>query len=42
MITGLFLTVILLIFEHPILTILGAKAATYNDAALITLVAMME
>lgn len=33
MITGLFLTVILLIFEHPILTILGAKAATYNDAA---------
>lgn len=33
MITGLFLTVILLIFEHPILTVLGAKAATYSDAA---------
>lgn len=33
MITGLFLTVILLIFEHPVLTILGAKAATYSDAA---------
>ena len=32
-ITGLLLTVILLIFEHPILTVLGAKAATYSDAA---------
>ena len=32
-VTGLILTAILLIFETPILHLLGAKAATYQDAA---------
>lgn len=32
-VTGLVLTAILLIFENPILHLLGAKAATYQDAA---------
>lgn len=32
-VTGLILTVILLLFEKPILTMLGARAATYGDAA---------
>lgn len=32
-VTGLILTAILLIFENPILHLLGAKAATYQDAA---------
>lgn len=32
-ITGLGLTILLLIFEKPILTMLGARAATYGDAA---------
>lgn len=32
-VTGLVLTVILLLFEKPILTMLGARAATYGDAA---------
>lgn len=32
-ICGLIITAALLIFEHPILGILGAKTATYHDAA---------
>src|SRR5699024_2690002 len=32
MITGLFLKVLLQIYEHPLLTVLGAKEATYSDA----------